>query len=496
MKPHKKAWKFLLVLVVAIALSLPCAGRTRAQGNGGPLTFEGLHRQDNPAASSRAFGGVTLRSDADIGLMFVNPTSIGLLEGLQISIGGVHRSADLDQVQEFAPVRYYPNLSLLLEGLTDRIPDPDPSLIGFTPADSVQRPFDDIKPNWSHSEVSREPLHALLALPFQVGDVTMSVGLGAVRYASLNHYYQNNNVLNPSVLSARPLPILRPTDNNPITADWYQSIRSRDGSMRGYGLSFASRFNKYGLTIGVSGMILDGTSDDFEQQVQRGRLTFLANEFRADSSYGRRTRTGTSEFTGREFTIGTRLDGRYVSAAFAVKPPVEYTRKYEMNVEIDTTGVPAASSVSGEDRLKLPWRGFAGLLLKPHERMEIGIEYELRPYAQAEFSGDTGEQSTPWHSASLLRVGADFELRPWLTLRGGIRGDAEVFVPEGAPLADVPVTYKVYSAGLGLKISSIRWNFAIENARIKYSDIWQSEISKNRESFFTILTDISYTFPF
>ncbi len=470
-------------------------GESMAQEARGPLTFEGLNQQLNHSAVSRAFGGVTVGGETGVGLMLLNPASLGTLNGLQVSVAGLRIYRDVSQVQHFAPVRYYPNLSLLLENRTENIPDPDPDLVGFTPADSVQRPFDDIAPSWSRSTTSNLPLHALAAVPISLGGVTLSAGVGFVQYANLNHFYQNNNDLTPAVLSQRPLPTFRPTDDNPITVDWFQSVRSREGSMHGYGTVLAAHVPKYNLTVGVSGLHLSGSSEDFEQRVDRGRLTFLANEFGADSSYGRITKTGTSDFSAQQFTIGSTLQSQYVSVGATVTPPTVFTRSFKYELVTDTSGTAIMAPLSGEDKFELPWRGSIGLLLKPRDGLKIGLEYEWRPYASASFTNSAGQESEPWHSSSLFRIGAEYEIASWLALRGGLRGEADVFVPEGSAFVDEPVVYRVYTVGLSLSFSGVQWSVAYETADLEYHDIWGSAVSRNNDLSHTIMTQLSVVIP-
>ena len=488
---------FTTAIAVMLA-ALPCgAAEAVAQGFGGPLTVHGLHQQGNHSAAARGFGGITMGTEGDIGTMFLNAAGVHSLEGIQLSIAGLHQSRDWSQEQQFAPVRYYPNLSLLLEGRTESIPDPDPDLIGFTPADSVQRPFDDIQPSWDRSLSSSSfPLHALLAVPVSLGSITLTAGVGAVQYANLNHFYQNNNVLDPAVLSQRPLPTLRPTDDDPLTAEWYQSIRSREGSIRGYGLSLAARHEGTGLSVGISGLLLRGSSDDFEQRVNRGTLTFLANEFRADSGFGGVTTTGTSEFEGQEFTLSGLLDGRHVSVGFTITPPTKITRSFDLQAVAATSGPSASLPASGEDSIQLPWRGSVGIMLKPREKLRIGLEYELRPYGSATFTSSKQEESSPWESSSLFRVGTQYQLLPWLALRGGIRGEADVFVPDGSAIDDEPATYRVFSVGLGFDGVGFRLNLAYEYADLEYEDLWASAVSQNEDQRHTITANLSYTLPF
>jgi opacity protein-like surface antigen len=468
------------------------ANQLFAQGYGGDLTFQGVDKQVLHSAGVRALGGISVGVKNDIGLMFQNPAALYSVGSIQISVGGLYLSKDLNQDQNYAPVRYYPNLSLLLEGRTAQIPNPDTSLFGFTAQDTVQRPFDNIRPDWSRSDDKNMPTQAMLAVPLSLGSVGIVAGIGAVEYADLDHYYQNNNVLSPGILSQRPLPTMRPTDDDPLETEWLQRLRSREGSIHSYGFALNGYLEKAKLSVGVSGMILQGSSDDFEQQVGRGHLTFFSNAFRIDSAYSRITKTGTSDFSGQEFTLSSILNGRYASIGLSVKLPTTITREYSMRVSTDTTGTPVHSMINGKDKLKLPWRGTLGISLTPRENLMVGLEYEYRPYGSVRYINSEGIETSPWLRASLFRAGVEYRLASWLALRGGMRGEAEVFQPKGNKIEGDPVTYTIYSAGFGLFYSGFRLNVTYENSVMKYQDIWSSAISKNSERRYTVFADLSY----
>jgi hypothetical protein len=76
-----------------------------------------------------------------------------------------------------------------------------------------------------------------------------------------------------------------------------------------------------------------------------------------------------------------------------------------------------------------------------------------------------------------------------------MRGDAEVFQPEGNHLEGEPVTYTVYSAGLGVFYSGLRLNVTYETSMMKYQDIWSSALSKNSERRHTFLAQVIYEIP-
>jgi len=430
--------------------------------------------------------------------MFQNPATLYSVNSLQISLGGMYNSRDARQEQNYAPVRYYPNLSLLLEDMTDAIPNPphDPNPFSFyTSRDTVQRPYDNIGPNWSRSKNRSIPLQAMIAVPVLTGDFNIAAGIGAVEYANMDYYYQNNNVLSPSILSQRPLPVLRPTDSEPITVEWSQQIHSRKGSIQGYGFSLAGHIEEYNLSLGFSGMILDGSTDDYEQSVARGNLTFFSNAFRADSVYNHITKTGTSNFSGSEFTLSSILSGRYISIGFSLKLPNTVTRKYSMQVATDSSGTPSFSTIKGEDKLELKWRGMVGLSLTPKENLMLGIEYEFRPYKSFNYIDSDGNKTSPWLSASIFRVGAEYMVEPWLTLRGGMRGHSETFQSEGSQIEGEPVKSTIYSTGIGIIYSGIHLDVTYEYTNIKYQDIWTSAISKNSEKNHVVVANLSYEIP-
>jgi opacity protein-like surface antigen len=491
MKKLKTLLKFFIVYQMIIVSMSPVF----AQGYGSALTFQGTDQFLLHSGAGRAMGGISMGVSGDLGVMFYNPAALHSLKSIQLSVGGQLSSYDIDQEQNYAPVRYYPNLSLLLEGLTAYIPDPDTLLPGFTAMDTVQRPFDDIEPNWSKSESQTVPLQALLAVPLSLGTVKVVAGVGAVNYADLSHYYQNNNVLSPGILSQRPLPTLRPTDDNPVEVKWSQSVQSREGTIHGYGFALAGSIEKYNLTLGISGMLLQGSSDDYEQEVARGNMTFFSNAFRLDSTYSRITKTGVSDYSGQEFTLSSILSGRFVSLGVTVKLPVTITRSYSMQISTDSTGVPSYSSVQGEDKLKIPWRGIIGLSIAPRENITIGMEYEHRPYGSVKYIDPDGTEANPWLGASLFRGGLEFRMKPWLALRGGMRGEAEVFESEGSQIIGEPVKYTIYSAGFGLALWGINLDMVYEYSNRKYEDTWASAISKNSEPRNTVVAQLSYRIP-
>ena len=465
-----------------------------AQGYDDPLTVQGLDQNTMHSAASRGAGGITIGIQNDVSLMFTNPALLQSLKHVQFSAGGLYQNSDLGQVQRYSPLKYYSNFSLLMEGLTGNIGTPAVnSDTTLNAGDTVQRAYDNIAPNWSRSRNKSVPVQAFVGVPFSIGEIKFSAGIGAAQYADLDHYYQNNNVLSPAIGNERPLPVALPaSDSTPVETNWASYYRSREGTIDGYGVALSVSLSEK-LSFGISGMMLNGTTDDVEQRIERGRLVFFRQYFRLDSVYGHITKTGTSDYSGQEFTLSGTYRGPYVNLGFSVKPPTTITRKYNSQVLIDTNGVASTSTESGEDNIELPWRGTVGLSIAVTDNLLLGLEYEIRSYASAVYTKSDGTEVKPWLSSSVLRIGAEYNPLAWLALRAGVREQAEVFEPTGNPLIGEPVHHSIYSAGCGVMFEGIRFNVTYEYAAMKYNEAWQTNINYNTNTRNSIIADVAYT---
>lgn len=470
-----------------------------AQGYGRPLTMQGVDAVTLHSAASRASGGLLFSVTDDVSLMFFNPASLQSLQAFQFSLGGMQSSLTYKQVQQYSPLKYYSNFSLLMEGLTRNIPNPvyDTTRTNYTAADTIQRPFDQLEPNWSRSENRTVPINVLAGTPISFGGLKIAIGAGVVEYTNLGWYYQNNNALSPSILTPNPYVPTRPAndaDSNSIPIQWYQNVQQRTGAIQGYGVAVAATIIDH-VTIGVSGMVLNGSSDDKETRVERGRLRLYQNYFRAESVYYRVSQIGTSEYSGQEFTFSGMYQGKFVTAGVALKLPTTIERTFKAAKRVDTTGSSLTTTVRGKDQIILPVRTTLALSIALRENLRFGFEYGLIPYASAEYTSPTGAVSTPWLSTNSARLGLEYQPTDWMAIRTGIRQQAEVFEPQGNPIAGEPVGYSVYSGGFGLTFSNLRFNATYEYSSMKYIDMWASAVSINAKITHAFMVDVSYSLP-
>jgi hypothetical protein len=502
--------------VMLLCLCLLCIEQTMAQGYGNPLTFQGLSQTTTQSAASRGAGGITFGIKNDVSMMFANPASLTSLQGIQFSIGGLQRIGSSFQEQHYSGVQGTSALAPLLEATTGSISDPDTNafyggtkVTVRTQADSVQRPFDSIGPNWSRSKTKSVPVQFSMAVPFTLGGTRMVGAVGVTEYANLNWYYQNNNVMSPSVLSVVNGTIATAgLDRNPYTSYWYEYYQQRDGSIYGYGAALSVELSER-LSVGFSGMMLKGSTDDMEVSVGRGRMLFFTSSMRLDrpgtTSY---TKTGTSDFSGTEFSLSAEYTSRYFSVGFSVKPPTTITRNYSSSFsqdsvaqskrflsKIDSITVHTNVSSGGLDQIVLPLRGTFGIGLTLRENLRIGISYEIRSYASAQYAGANSSTMNPWLSCSILHVGGEYAANSWLTLRGGVSNYQEVYQPLTEGIRGEPVNYPVYGLGCGVKVANGVLNVTYEYADMKYVDTWSNAVSINRQFTSNIVASFSYTIP-
>lgn len=460
-----------------------------------PLTMQGLNHTAEPSAVSRAMGSTTIALKKDVGVMFSNPAALQTLEGIQISIGGLQQYKSNEQIQQWYANQWYTNFSLLMEGLTSGIVIDTVRVTGTPNAgDTIPKPYDNISPIWKNKKNQILPIQAMVAVPFTIKDINFTAGAGAIEYANLNYFYQNNNTLSPDIqYMTRPA---LSTDSRPTKfVNWSQSQRYRDGSIFGYGGALSASVLKE-LSLGVSALYLKGSTNDYEYIQGRGRLGFANTYFRLSPAPYIQKSTGTSDFKGYETTLSGTYTSKNFVFGFAVKPAASLTRDYKSTVVKDTAGVSTTWEVNGSDKMKLPFRWTIGLGIILRENVSVSIEYQNNPMSAAEFiTKDT--TTKPWLDGSAVRVGMEYLPVPWLALRGGYQILSEVFQSQAYGLKNDAVTYSVYSVGAGAQIlPNLRLNIAYEYINLKYEDAWSTNANANTEMRYNIVAGISYDLSF
>ena len=500
-----KLKKFILLFITVVLCNLQINAQGLGAGKYGalesPLVMQGVDHTSMQSATSRALGGLTIGVKNDAGVMFANPAALQSITGLQISVGNLYQVTTASQSQQYYPVKYYPMWSLLMGSQTDGIPDveiPTTATTLFdTASNTVPRQFDKLTPNWSHNKTKNHPLQITAAMPFKAFDMEFTAGIGATEYANMNYYYQNNNALSPAINFYRPFPdTVVQSSSGSYLVNWYQTTSQRSGSLTGYGAAISAKVMDE-LSVGLSGMYIKGSVDDFQSNVGRGKLIFLHYyAFWLDPDNYVATTQGTSDFKGMEFTISAIYKTQYFYVGASIKPPTVIDRDYSSTYTIDSTGTHAVTSLSGSDKIKLPWRGTIGISIPVKKKFEIGVEYEIRPYSSAVYTNNGGTESNPFKKCSELRAGISFQANHWLTLRAGGRDQVEVSEFYGNPIVGDPIRSQIYSGGFGINYWGIHLNVTYEYHQLKYDDMLANTIYRNVQINRNIIADVIYEIPF
>lgn len=502
MKMKKSILLYITIVLSTLQINAQGLGAGKYGALESPLIMQGVDHTSMQSATSRALGGLTIGIKNDAGVMFSNPAALQSITGLQISVGNLYQTTTASQSQQYFPVKYYPMWSLLMGSQTAGIPDAEIPADAKNLLDSanntVPHQFDNLTPDWTRARQSKNhPLQIMAAMPLKIADMEFTVAAGVTEYANMNYYYQNNNALSPAINFYRPFPdTVVQSNSGSYLVDWYQTTSQRSGNLSGYGAAVSAKVMDE-LSVGISGMYIKGSTDDFQRNVGRGKIIFLHYyAFWLDPANYTTTLEGTSDFKGMEFTLSAIYKTQYFNVGASIKLPTVLDRDYSYTNTVDSTGAHLVSTVSGSDKIKLPWRGTVGISIPIKKKFEIGLEYEIRPYSSAVYTDNSGAESNPFKKCSELRAGVSYQVISWLALRAGGRDQVEVSEFYGNPLVGDPIRTQIYSGGFGINYWGIHLNVTYEYHQMKYDDMLANTIYRNVQINRNVIADIIYEIPF
>ena len=468
--PLRARLRLALAALLAPAAAVAPAS---AQDAAAPLTVQGLDQQAAPGARARAMGSVRASGLASSAALFTNPAALSALERAEARLGGGVAAQAYAQEQTWVPNRLYLELSLIFEN--------DPS------SPNPTRAFDDIRPDWERDEFNARPTLGSVAapLPFAPAGVEVTAGLGVAQTASLDHFFQNNNALDPNIGSIRPEPIPRIQQGDSLMVGWAQYSRRREGAL--YGITPAVALARGPVTLGLSATVLTGSSDDRERLRDRGEFTLrYQNRFSLAAPTGGQSEvTGTSDYSGTRLAVAGSAEFGVVTANAVWQPGYTLTRDWSRS-----------DGTSGTDRVDFASALVIGASARPTDGLQIAADVDLRALGSADVRlAGQDEPVQPWVSGATVHFGAEYMARPWLALRGGYHEQAQAFAPAGAALQDEPVRSDVFAGGLGLALGGVALDVTLEHARLRYDDLWLSNANANRLTTNTVLFEAAYALP-
>jgi opacity protein-like surface antigen len=478
-----------------------------AQGAGVPLTLQGLNQSTLGDVRGRGMGGAVLAATRSANAVFTNPALLTRIERLEVRIAGTGVATSQRQSQEWTPNRLYAGFSILMEDKWEGIKEPLvrqilPNPITFlaettwvppaSPYERLQKPYDDIGPNWSRAFTKGSPLTFAAAMPFEFMELTFVAGIGGGEAYDLTHYFQNNNVLDPMIGSFRPSPIPMVATGDTEYVRWYQHTSKRLGSVSTVNPALALKYGS--LSVGVTANILFGSSDDYEFRLDRGVLNFINNAFKVDPVRYAVTHLGTSDYSGTSATLGVLWENPRYAVGLTAALPLTITRSFDRTVTIDTALVVTSRRETGEESLKLPLRVGGGVILTPTDRWTVSFDYAMTGFATSEQTAADGTTTSSWVGSENYRMGVEYLAWDFLSVRAGYRQDTQPFSVVGSAIINEPVKSSVATFGLGTEFMGVLIDAAYEYTSLKYQDMWQSNVNYNLTEHHRFMVEVGYRF--
>jgi hypothetical protein len=258
------------------------------------------------------------------------------------------------------------------------------------------------------------------AIPVEISGMKTVIGVGVHQAVDLDHYYQNNTILEPNLGLYRPAPLPVVTGQDSMLVKWYAYERERIGAINGFTAS-ASLSPIEDFSIGISATYYHGTSDDREISTTRGNMTFFYDSFRLDQSGDVRTVNGTSTWSGFSGGVGMHYRDRYFSVGGTVRLPFTIKREWERMVAVSWSTPPAdaprSGPESGKDEITYPMSLTVGLALMPSEVLTVAGEISIRQTKDVAYAMGTAAAVSPWLESNLVHLGVEYRL--WSGSFGG-----------------------------------------------------------------------------
>ncbi len=489
-------------LLLTILLLLAFQGRMYPQHRGDNLSFQGLYYPGDMGAKALAMGGAFTSMSGDVTSLFWNPAGLYGIDHFQITASANYNSDLWRESQQYRPDRMFVTLPFYLEGLY--VPDPkNNGQWDYFLADSTQYnvslpvmgkdPYSKDAANWQRTGNNFKLNNIALAVPVKLFKEDFVVSAGFNIQYNIQNYDRNNSFLAPNIgdYLYGYLPPANGLDTEVVK--WYKYVRERNGSIYNGSVALAYQVTEF-LNIGAKAKVIWGQTDDQLYLNRVGEFHLIdQNRFKFWYALDNNSTSGTSDYSGVNFTLGAILNLDRFSFGVNVDLPYTLERKWDYTTaHADTTG---ASSVhaAGTDKFEYPAVFTFGLHFMPSDIFLFSVDYETAPFSKAKFylaSGDTTFRQ--WVNQTALRFGVQFKASKMISVLAGYRSISVPFVPDGAAFTDRGPSYDSYTAGLSLNIFGGHFDLAYELRILKYYDQYLSNTNYKYQSLNNLVFGYTY----
>lgn len=486
----------LQVITRAMMFGIMAASLVSGQHRGDKLAFQGLSPVDSPLLNGLGLNGAYSSDAGDIRAAYLNPAGLASISGMQLYLSGGTSGRLWQENQVYRPNRFFVTLPYYLEGLY--IPDPlnngawdheiaPDTLYHVEWPELGLDPFGTEAADWQEEGTDNGLFNLAAAVPINLGQRQIALGLAYNRRAGLLDYDRNATYLDPHPGYSLYNEIERVNGVDTTQIDWYDFERRRSGTIHDITVNLAAVISGK-LDLGISVRAMLGRTDD-QLSLDKVGWFRMHKEQRFRFSYDTlaTVTSGTSDISGVEVRLGGLLKLNKLNVSFSASLPQTITRSWTYTTTVTAPEESSSRDESGEDKLVLPSNLAFGLSFYPSDKFTFYMDISKLSTGGGEYAPAVEDtMGLRWVDSGVLNFGAIFQLTSRIDLRAGYHYNTVVFAPDGAAYRDEGPPVNSYDFGMDLNLGGmgkifVNWS----TGQLRYHDSYYSNTNyalENKQS--------------